>query len=108
MTAPRKLLGCGNQQYFNEKRPVNSLLGFSGLDYLKTKVAVDMLARLGVILLLVQVGLESTVAQMLQVGVSASAVATSEPSARLSWVGESEPGCCRERVFTRTFSSAPP
>ena len=53
-----------------------SLLGFSGLDYLKDNFAVDLFARLGVVLLLFQVGLESTVAQMLQVGVSASMVAT--------------------------------
>ena len=53
-----------------------SLLGFSGLDHLKTDFAVDLFARLGVVLLLFQVGLESTVAQMLQVGVSASIVAT--------------------------------
>src|SRR5438045_1057221 len=42
-----------------------SLMGFSGLDYLKTNFAVDLFARLGVVLLLFQVGLESTVAQML-------------------------------------------
>lgn len=53
-----------------------SLLGFGGLDYLKTDAAVDMLARLGVVLLLFQVGLESTVAQMLKVGVSSFLVAT--------------------------------
>jgi Kef-type K+ transport system membrane component KefB len=53
-----------------------SLLGFSGLDYLKSDVAVDLFARLGVIMLLFQVGLESTVAQMLQVGVSSAVVAT--------------------------------
>ena len=53
-----------------------SLLGFSGLDHLKSDFAVDLFARLGVVLLLFQVGLESTVAQMLQVGVSASLVAT--------------------------------
>src|SRR5689334_10158215 len=53
-----------------------SLLGYTGLDYLKDNVAVDLFARLGVIMLLFQVGLESTVAQMLQVGVSASIVAT--------------------------------
>jgi Kef-type K+ transport system membrane component KefB len=53
-----------------------SLLGFSRLDYLKTDFAVDLFARLGVVLLLFQVGLESTVMQMLQVGFSASMVAT--------------------------------
>ena len=53
-----------------------SLLGFSGLDYLKDDAAVDMLSRLGVILLLFEVGLESTVGQMLQVGLSSLLVAT--------------------------------
>ena len=52
------------------------MAGFSGLDYLKSDAAVDMLARLGVLLLLFQVGLESTVAQMLQVGVSSFLVAS--------------------------------
>src|SRR5881628_2702609 len=47
-----------------------SLAGYSGLDYLKTDAAVDILSRLGVVLLLFQVGLESTVAQMLKVGLS--------------------------------------
>jgi Kef-type K+ transport system membrane component KefB len=50
--------------------------GYSGLDYLKSDAAVDMLAQLGVILLLFQVGLESTVAQMMKVGLSSFLVAT--------------------------------
>ena len=53
-----------------------ALFGFSQLDYLKTDTAIDMMARLGVILLLFQVGLESTVGQMMKVGVSAVVVAT--------------------------------
>jgi Kef-type K+ transport system membrane component KefB len=53
-----------------------TLAGFSGLDYLRSDAAVDMLASLGVILLLFHVGLESTVAQMLKVGLSAFLVAT--------------------------------
>ena len=53
-----------------------SLLGFHGAEYLKTDAAVDMMARLGVILLLFQVGLESTVNQMLKVGLSSFLVAT--------------------------------
>ena len=53
-----------------------SLVGFSGFEYLKTDAAVDMLSQLGVILLLFQVGLESTVAQMMKVGVSSFLVAT--------------------------------
>jgi Kef-type K+ transport system membrane component KefB len=53
-----------------------TLLGFHRLEYLKTDESVDMMARLGVILLLFQVGLESTVAQMLKVGLSSLVVAT--------------------------------
>jgi Kef-type K+ transport system membrane component KefB len=53
-----------------------ALTGFSGLSYLKDDPAIDMLARLGVVLLLFQVGLESTVAQMMRVGLSSFLVAT--------------------------------
>jgi Na+:H+ antiporter len=53
-----------------------SLMGISGLEYLRTNEAIDMLAQLGVILLLFQVGLEATVAQMLKVGLSSLLVAT--------------------------------
>jgi Kef-type K+ transport system membrane component KefB len=53
-----------------------TLTGFHGLDYLRGDVAVDTLSRLGVILLLFQVGLESTVAQMMRVGFSSFMVAT--------------------------------
>jgi Kef-type K+ transport system membrane component KefB len=52
------------------------LLGFHGFDYLKTDASVEMIAGLGVILLLFQVGLESTVGQMLKVGLSSFLVAT--------------------------------
>lgn len=51
------------------------LLGYSGLEWLKTDTAVDMLSRLGVILLLFEVGLESTIAQMMRVGASSLLVA---------------------------------
>jgi Kef-type K+ transport system membrane component KefB len=53
-----------------------TLAGFHGLEFLKTDSTVDMLARLGVILLLFEVGLESTVGQMLKVGISSLLVAT--------------------------------
>jgi Na+:H+ antiporter len=53
-----------------------TLFGFHGLEFLKTSPSVAMLAELGVILLLFQVGLESTVAQMLKVGLSSFLVAT--------------------------------
>ena len=51
------------------------LLGLTGLDVIQQDPFVDMLARLGVLLLLFQVGLESTVGQMLAVGLSSLLVA---------------------------------
>ena len=51
------------------------LLGPGGLEAMKTDPALDMLSRLGVLLLLFEVGLESTVRQMLRVGPSALLVA---------------------------------
>jgi Kef-type K+ transport system membrane component KefB len=53
-----------------------SLLGYSGLDHLWASPSLDMLARLGVLVLLFQVGLESTVGQMLKVGALSLLVAT--------------------------------
>lgn len=52
-----------------------SLVGFGGLEYLETDTAVDMLARLGVLILLFEVGLESTVGQLLKVGLPSLIVA---------------------------------
>jgi len=51
------------------------LLGFGGLEFLKTSVGLEILAQLGVILLLFQVGLESNVGEMLSVGWSSLLVA---------------------------------
>jgi Kef-type K+ transport system membrane component KefB len=51
------------------------LLGVHQLAYLAESPFIDMLARLGVLLLLFEVGLESTVRQMLQVGPQAVVVA---------------------------------
>jgi Kef-type K+ transport system membrane component KefB len=53
-----------------------SLLGLSGLERFETDPMVDMLARLGVIILLFAVGLETTVGQMMAVGLSSLLVAT--------------------------------
>src|SRR5262249_45066191 len=44
------------------------LLGISALEPIKSDPAIDMLSRIGVIILLFEVGLESTVAQMMKVG----------------------------------------
>jgi Kef-type K+ transport system membrane component KefB len=53
-----------------------ALVGFSGFEYFKSDSSIDLLARLGVILLLFEVGLESTVGQMLRVGAVSLLVAT--------------------------------
>ena len=53
-----------------------TLFGYSGLDSLWTDPSIDMLARLGVLVLLFEVGLESTVGQMLGVGGSSLLVAS--------------------------------
>ncbi len=53
-----------------------ALAGFSGLEPIKTDPFVDIFARVGVLVLLFEVGLESTVGQMLKVGGSALLVAT--------------------------------
>lgn len=50
-------------------------IGIHHLDALKTDPSIDMLARIGVLILLFEVGLESTVAQMLKVGWSSLLVA---------------------------------
>jgi Kef-type K+ transport system membrane component KefB len=52
------------------------LAGVTAFEVIKHDASIDMLARLGVIVLLFQVGLESTVAQMLKVGWSSLLVAT--------------------------------
>ena len=53
-----------------------SLLGITGLEPLWTSPSLDMLARLGVLVLLFEVGLESTVGQMMKVGGPSLLVAT--------------------------------
>src|SRR5262249_53572972 len=53
-----------------------TLVDFTRLDFLKTAGLIDFLSHLGVILLLFQVGVESTVGQMLKVGLSSFLVAT--------------------------------
>jgi Kef-type K+ transport system membrane component KefB len=53
-----------------------SLVGYGGLEHLAADPSLDMLARLGVLVLLFEVGLESTIGQMVQVGGTAFLVAT--------------------------------
>ena len=52
-----------------------SLLGLHQLDYLKSNEAIGILAELGVIFLLFEVGLESNIKQMMEVGLSSFLVA---------------------------------
>jgi Kef-type K+ transport system membrane component KefB len=52
-----------------------ALVGFHGLDYLETSEVLTLLAELGVIILLFEVGLESNVKDMLEVGWSSFLVA---------------------------------
>lgn len=52
------------------------IFGVTLLEPMKHDPTIDMLARLGVIILLFEVGLESTVAQMMKVGLSSFVVAT--------------------------------
>lgn len=51
------------------------LVGFTWFDAIKSNVTVDILARLGVIILLFEVGLESTVRDMMKVGLPSLLVA---------------------------------
>lgn len=51
------------------------LFGLHGLEYLKTDAAVEILASLGVILLLFEVGLDSSLADLMKVGLSSLLVA---------------------------------
>lgn len=52
------------------------LLGVSALEVLATSRSIEVLAQIGVLILLFQVGLESTVRDMLKVGVTSLVVAT--------------------------------
>jgi Kef-type K+ transport system membrane component KefB len=53
-----------------------SLIGISELEYLKSDVGLEILSALGVILLLFEVGLDSSLADLLKVGLSSFLVAT--------------------------------
>ena len=52
-----------------------SLLGMHQFDYLKSNEAIGILAELGVVFLLFEVGLESNIKQMMEVGLSSFLVA---------------------------------
>ncbi|HEY2989832.1 MAG TPA: cation:proton antiporter [Candidatus Binatia bacterium] len=52
------------------------LAGVHGLEYLKTDAALEVLAGLGVVLLLFEIGLESSLASLMKVGLSSFLVAS--------------------------------
>ena len=52
-----------------------TLLGFDGLDHFKHSLSLEVLAELGIIILLFQVGLESSIKEMLSVGATSLLVA---------------------------------
>ncbi|MEA1981268.1 MAG: cation:proton antiporter [candidate division Zixibacteria bacterium] len=52
------------------------LVGFDGFEYFKNDLILEVLAELGVIILLFEVGLESTVKEMMKVGLTSFMVAT--------------------------------
>ncbi|MGC8834661.1 MAG: cation:proton antiporter [Armatimonadota bacterium] len=53
-----------------------SLIGFRGIDFVKTSAFIDTLAQVGVVLLLFDVGLESRLSEMRKVGLSSFLAAT--------------------------------
>jgi Kef-type K+ transport system membrane component KefB len=53
-----------------------NLVGFHGLDFLRTEEVIAILAEIGVIFLLFEVGLESNLKEMMAVGLSSLLVAT--------------------------------
>jgi Kef-type K+ transport system membrane component KefB len=53
-----------------------TLLGYGGFEFLATNLGIEILAQIGVMLLLFEVGLESDVKEMMSVGASSLLVAT--------------------------------
>ena len=53
-----------------------TLVGFGGLEFLKTNTSLEVLAEIGVIILLFEVGLETNIKEMLSVGATSFVVAT--------------------------------
>jgi Kef-type K+ transport system membrane component KefB len=53
-----------------------ALVGIGGLEFLKTNTSIEVLAEIGVIILLFEVGLETNIKEMLSVGATSFVVAT--------------------------------
>jgi len=68
-----------------------SLIGYRGLEFIESDRGLDLLAEIGVVLLLFEVGLESRLEDMRRVGLSAALVAVIGVAApfALGWVGSS-------------------
>ncbi len=84
------------------------LAGVPGLDGIANDPGVDLFARIGVVVLLFEVGLESTIRDILRVGLSSFLVAVLGVAApfALGWL--SAPGSFRNIRGRPTPSSAPP
>ena len=86
-----------------------SLLGFQGLEYLKSNEAIGILAEIGVIFLLFEVGLESNIKQMLEVGASFPSLSPClESSCQCCSAGVSGPFFCLRQARWSTCSLARP
>ncbi len=84
-----------------------NLAGIRVFDFIATNEIVDALAKLGVLILLFEVGLESTVPAMMRVGLPSLLVAVLGVIAPSSASGgESGLSCCRNAASTSTRSSA--
>ena len=81
------------------------IFGFSRAETLKTDGTIAALAELGVIILLFEVGLESDLREMMEVGWSSLLVAVLGVIA--PWVGQCRLTFCRRNPDSHTSSSAP-
>ncbi len=83
------------------------LFGFDGLEFLKSNKSFEVLAEIGVIILLFEVGLETNIKEMLQVGATSFVVATLGVIAPffLGW-GVSAIFLPEESIYTHIFIGA--
>jgi hypothetical protein len=83
-----------------------ALAGFTGFEPLKTNAVIGALAEIGVIILLFEVGLESNVREMLEVGWSSLLVAVAGVIAPFFSAGAWRPISCPGKRRSATSSSA--
>jgi hypothetical protein len=84
-----------------------ALLGFTLAEPLKTNAIIGALAELGVIILLFEVGLESNLEEMLEVGWSSLLVAVAGVVAPFFLAGVLRPTFCPAKRRSATSSSVP-